>query len=307
MALPRIALRGGGGVVLPRPLAPSDAALVKAIFGFQARGRIPKAIAETASLQDGLLLGHILADRYLSQGYRSSPAELTEWLKQFGGQPDARAIHALLARRAGTDALLPTPPDSPSLSNLPFTNGSPQADDVRDSQLRRNPVLDRNVLDRASAGSGAALRLIAATRGLSPAYAAQLRAEVAQVLFAQNHDAEALSIATAAMQRAPSDQQAGLAGYVAGLAAWRLDLPDLARVHFEAATRAAVAPAALRAAGAFWAARAHLRTGDTNGYIPWMRRASQEKRTFHGQLARRALGLPIGMVRSTEVLGEAAA
>ncbi len=306
MVLPRIALRGGSGVVLPHPLAPSDAALVKAIFGFQARGRIPKAIAETALLQDGMLLGHILADRYLGQGYRSSPAELTEWLGQFGGQPDARAIRALLARRAGKDAPLPPLPDSPSLSNLLVTNAPPQADDARDFMLRRNPALDRSVLDRASGvGSGAALRLIAAARGLSPAYAAQLRAEVAQVSFAQNHDAEALSIATVAMQRAPSGQQAGLAGYVAGLAAWRLDLPDLARVHFEAATRAAVAPAALRAAGAFWAARAHLRTGDTNGYIPWMRRAAQEKRTFHGQLARRALGLPTGIVRNTETLGEA--
>ena len=312
MALPRIATRGAGGVGLPRPLAPSDAARIKAIFALQAHGRIPAALAETARLEDGLLLGHILADRYLGRAYRSSPAELTAWLERFIGQPDARAIDALLTSRAGEGAAPRLPFERVSPAGLPLPNATPDAaygpepDDGHEVPLRRNPVLDRRVLDRLSeAGSGAALRLIAATHDLQPAYAAQLRAEVAQILFTQNRDAEALSIAAAAMQRAPSDQQAGLAGYVAGLAAWRLDLPELARTHFEACTRAASATGALRAAGAFWAARAHLRTGDTAGYIPWMRRAAQEKRTFHGQLARRALGWSLGIAGRMEVLGEA--
>ena len=71
MALPRIATRGGSNVVLPRPLAPSEVARIKLIFGLQARGRIPDAVAETTRLDDVSLLGHILADRHLKQHSRN--------------------------------------------------------------------------------------------------------------------------------------------------------------------------------------------------------------------------------------------
>ena len=306
MAMPRFAARGGAGVALPHPLTPSDAARIKAIFSHQAHGRIPEAVIETDRLEDTSLLGHILADRYLGRSHRSSPIELTDWLSRFEDQPDGPAIHALLVQRAPKGMSLPPRPDAHPLPSDLRGDAVPEETDPQDHDIRRNPGLDQRVADRARAGNASsALRLIAATRGLLPAYAAQLRAEVAQILFTQNHDAEALDVAVTAMQRTHPDQQVGLAGYIAGLAAWRLNLPDLARVHFEAAARAPISPAALRAAAAFWAARAHLRTGDTAGYIPWMRRATEEKRTFYGQLALRALGLSFGATRNTEILGEA--
>ena len=77
-----------------------------------------------------------------------------------------------------------------------------------------------------SGATGAALGLIAAARGISPAYAAALRAEVAQSLFVQNRDAEALEVADMAQRLAPKDEQVGLAGYIAGLACWRSGRPE---------------------------------------------------------------------------------
>ena len=306
MALPRIAARGGGEIALPRPLAPSDVARIRRIFDLQARGHIPDAVAETMRFEESILLGHILADRYLGPRYRPNPAELVAWLGRFADQPDAPAIHALLVRRAAPGSTLPPAPTFSSLTGSLPMDAIPEEADPRGRALDRDTALDRRVVNRTwDAGSAAALRMIAATRNLSPGYAAQLRAEVAQVLFTQNRDAEALSVATMAIRWAPANQQVGLAGYIAGLAAWRLDLPELAQSHFEAATRAAIAPAALRAASAFWAARAHLRTGDATGYAPWMRRAAEERRTFHGQLALRALGQSFGIVRNTELLGDA--
>ena len=112
-----------------------------------------------------------------------------------------------------------------------------------------------------------------------------------------------------AVRSAETCPSAALAGYAAGLAAWRMNQPDLALPMFEAGWRAELSTSALRAATAFWAARAHLRVRDPAGYVPWMQRAAEERRTFYGMLARRTLGLDVGFgpggrdVRET--LGEA--
>ena len=311
MALPRYATRGGSGVALPHPLSPSEAILIRRVFTLQDRGRLADAIRESDRVKDSPLLGHILAQRYLGPFYRTSATELGDWMARFADHPDATAIRELWMRRQPKGTLsnnVPpaAAPDGPALLTDGLTDPVPEDTDPTDRRIPRNPVLDRTVYERARDGhANAALGLVARTPGLSAVYAMQLRAEVAQILFTQNRDEEALDTATAAMRHGGADQQVALAGSMAGLAAWRLDQPALARLYFERAANAPIATAAQRAAAAFWAARAHVRTGDPAGYRPWMRRAAQEKRTFHGLLARSTLGLPYGFSPSRDVLGEA--
>ena len=97
-AVPRLALGTTAEVALPQPLAPSEAARIRPIFALQAKGDIAEAARDTSRLDSRLLLGAILADRYLSGGMHPTPAELTDWLDQFGDQADAPAIRALRAR-----------------------------------------------------------------------------------------------------------------------------------------------------------------------------------------------------------------
>ena len=289
---------GASGVALPQPLPPSEVARIRRIFAQQTRGDIPAAIADTATLTDTTLLGHILADRYLSRCVRADAEDLHAWLTRYADLPDAPAIHSLLLTRLPRDAQPPPEPDAePALAGA--AEDSP---DVVDRAIPRNPVLDRSVREPARAGQAdRALRLIIRTRGLTPAYGALLRAEVAQALFTQGRDAEALRVAEAAHGQAGG--RVGLAPYVAGLAAWRLDRPETARALFEAAYRAELAPASLRAAGAFWAARARERNRDLAGYAQWLQRAADYPRTFHGLLAAHALG----QASSRETLGTAEA
>ncbi|MDT8873181.1 hypothetical protein RAA17_24060 [Komagataeibacter rhaeticus] len=138
-------------------------------------------------------------------------------------------------------------------------------------------------------GARSALRLIAMTPGMNDLYAAHLQAEIAMSMFSSGENRLALSMAREAFEK--SGQRLGLAGYVAGLAAWRQARPDMAEPLFEAASRASLTPGSIRAGAAYWAARAHQAMGDVAAYQPWLHRAAAAPHTFYGQLASQILGL----------------
>jgi soluble lytic murein transglycosylase len=276
LAVPRFSLPGGGAP-MPRPLPAALARLISQAFKDPA--------TPLDALQDSPLLGHILADRHLAAPSRPTVAELRDWLDRFAGQPDAPAIHALLASRLPKGAAPPPPA-------LPQFAAAPPGDDIEasDRLLPRNPALDRAVRDAARTGQfDRAIRLATHTKDLAPEYAATLRAEIARAMFSQGKDLEALALADEAYAR--THGSVGLAPWVGGLAAWRLGRFDLARTLFEAAYRARLIDPGQRAGAAYWTARANLMTQGDHG--PWMQRAARDPRTFYGLLARRVLGQPI--------------
>jgi soluble lytic murein transglycosylase len=217
-AVPRIALSNGSSVALPQPLAPGEAARIRQIFASQDSGALNEAVRETSRLDNTLLLGPILADRYLGGRSHPSAAELTDWLVEYGEQPDAPAIRALL----GTVA--------PGV--VPITD---------------NPNL---------------------RSGLAPGLLQQ----------------DAVAAPRLRSQRGGSQPLLS-----AGLAAWRASGAQAAFGYFQAAYQAAPI-ASLRAAGAFWAARAAQREDDHSAAVVWLRRAAQEIDTFYGRIAARMLG-----------------
>lgn len=272
MAIPR--LGAPSGLALPRPLTPVVVRLLRDAFADPA--------APLAGIGDTPLLGHVMAARLLSAGTRAGTEELQSWLSRFADQPDATAIHAVLSGR------LPSGMGSLPAPVLPAFVAALPGDDVEGAgpQLPRNPMLDGAVRAAVRAGQHErAVNLVRRTRGMTPEYGALLRAEVAQALFSQGRDAEALRLAEAANLQAKGE--VGLAPWIGGLAAWRLGRPELARTWFEAAYAAPIQSPGRRAGAAFWAARAVLATrGD---HAMWMQRAARDPRTFYGLLARRAL------------------
>jgi soluble lytic murein transglycosylase len=281
-------------------------ALLRRIFAFQARGDIPSAIRSVGALEDQLLVGTVLADRYLGRHHRSTVDELSSWLAHYGDQPDAPAIHAMLVAHLPKGAAAPPTPDNSTLT--PFADSDPVPEDIDPprNDLTRNPGLDQAVLDRAGRDkASSALRLITATRGLSSAYRAQLRAEVAQVLFTRNEDAAALRIAQTALSGVDPADQPSLGFYIGGLAAWRMDRIEVARTLFEGGAKAPNRSARLHAASAFWASRAAQAMHDAVGTVTWLRIAAEERFTFHGMLARRRLRMDTGIFPSGELLSQA--
>jgi peptidoglycan lytic transglycosylase len=315
MAIPRIGApdQGGGFAALPRPLSPGDAARVRRIFADQAAGRMTDAAALTARLNSDLLLGSILADRYLGPFHRSTGPELAGWLDRYGAQPEAPAIRALLLHRLppgqpltpSVRAALTTP--LPALLALVDTAASSTAAPDGDPAIWNHPdvpVVQGEVTARVRAGAfDTALRLIAATRGLRPATSAALRAEVARGLFIANRDAAALQVAAAARREA--GRAGGAPAYIAGLASWRLGQLRDAAFFFRAAAQDAGGRRTLRAAGAYWAGRTALQRGHPAAAEAWFRRAASEGQTFYGLIARRTLGWSVASLFAHATLSEA--
>jgi soluble lytic murein transglycosylase-like protein len=283
--------RPGLGPALPRPLAAADAARLARIFALQAAGDFAAAQREHEALRDRRLDGHVLADRWLRPGAPAPSAEaLRAWLERYADHPDAAAIHAWLARLAPGMALPPAP-EAGALAEE--EDAAPEERETPARGFVRNPALDRAVRERALAGDTAgALEQIRATAGIPPAYAAALSAEVALALFRRGEDEAAFRLA-AEVARGGQDRT-GQAAFAAGLAAWGLARYEVALPYFERAARAEGGSAAARAAAAFWTARAAIRARRPQLYVPWLLQAAQEPRTFHGLLARRALGLAAG-------------
>ncbi|MDZ4736542.1 MAG: lytic transglycosylase domain-containing protein [Rhodospirillaceae bacterium] len=107
-------------VVTPTPLEAVDAARYRQIFELQAAAQWLEADAVIDRLTDLRLLGHVLADRYLSPTYRTSYRELRDWLVRYGDHPDAPRLYDLALSRlpAGTEA-----PPEPTVST--FRGGTP--------------------------------------------------------------------------------------------------------------------------------------------------------------------------------------
>lgn len=303
IAIPRLPPMVHTSIALPQPLPPSEAQRIRHVLDLQQTGATSSA---DALLPDGLLTGHVLADRLLRLGAAAGAEPLRTWLARYSGLPDAPAIHALLLTRLPRGAA--PPPALPLVASLSLGTPVTAPDDVdlTGRELDRDPDFDHSVLDTARAGhADRAVRLIARAHSLDHLYGAVLRAEVAQVLFTQGRDREAFNLAEAAHRQAGG--AIGLASYVAGLAAWRMDQADVARAMFAASYRAPLSSPSRRSGAAFWAARAELRCHNLAGYSPWMQRAAENPRTFYGLIARRALGRGAGTVKPFDggTLGEA--
>ena len=307
MAVPRIALPGSGAdASLPRPLSPSDAARVRRIFRDQARGRLTDADQEIAELDSDVLLGPILADRYLGRFYHSKPQELRTWLKRYPTQADADAVRTLLRKRAPKGTALPTSSEPGYLAPAPESGSVPQIKDTDPADIHISTRLEHDIADRVQDGHyDSALREVSRTRGLSKYSAGLLRARVARALFTDNQDAEAETVGKEAWAGGGPGQRVAEGALVAGLAAWRAGDMDQARGFFARAANADIATPSERSDAAFWAARADLALRNVNAADLWLKRAAKAETSFYGLIARRFLDWPIGALPGSQTLAAA--
>jgi len=285
-------------VTLPEILKPADVARYRRIFALQKRGAWRQADREIKRLSDRVLLGHVLFQRYMSRRFRSRYAPLRAWMARYADHPQAKRIYKLALRRKPRKARYPRGPVRVALGGggtaLRYTSGVRPAPRPRLSRRgRRQARYLRRITGRHIAYSrlAKAERYLArrnAERLLGKAGYDRLRARLAFAYLGKGNAGKAYEIATQAAER--SGEYVPFAGWTAGLAAFRLGKYADAAARFETMSQAGRS-SWTRSAGAYWAARAHLRDGKPAKVNSWLDSAAQNARTFYGILARHQLGL----------------
>lgn len=281
-----------------------DQETYRRIFAVQERADWREADRLTARLRDPVLMGHVLAQRYLHPtGWISSFDELRTWLDSWADHPDARRIHALALKRQPAGAAAPAPPvgrwGEPDIATVTIATGSAVLSSTDpDSGLTpgERAFLKQVRRDVRNGRLGVAWSRLADTEALAGAGLPAIdmaAAEIAFGYFIHGDDALALDIATTALHR--SGHLVPLAGWTAGLAAWRSGRPQTARSMMLVASQGDPANP-LVAASAWWAARLSLLTGEPGGIGHLLGIAAGRPYTLYGLLARHALGMDEGLV-----------
>ncbi len=283
----------------PDILSADDIARYRRVFALQEDGRWREAARVVAALENNVLMGHVQAQKYLHPTkYRSKYKELLLWMRSYADHPQAPRIYRLAVKRRPKGWKPPPPPNGRMLrvggreaSAEPPDYVSPRK---RSAAVRREVrALRKQMRARIRRGwpTGAyrVLRSKAARRVLDPVETALARAEIARGYFAFGKDGLALELAGKSI--AEDSRAIPVAAWTGGLAAWRQG--DFARSErmFAALATWIEAPPPARAAGAYWAHRASLRMRRPREANRWLAQAATVPGSFHGLLARRALGV----------------
>ncbi len=273
---------------VPPQLSPAERAQYTRIFRDIEAGRITAASDALAAMPRGILHPTAEGQILVSQGSGAGLMRLVAWLESNPAAPQASSI-AAAARKAGATNLPPlahtkqltpvrlTPPMGPRSARTQSTADTAFANAAKAAISGNRPGDVEALLDR-----------------YGPDLSAEVRSEWAQRAgwdaYLDLDDAMAERLGNRAGDG--SGEWAAMGLWVAGLAAFRQDDCERAARSFDAISQVYTAPSDLRSAGAYWAARSHVRCGR-----PWLsterlRSAiARDRDGFYGLLAAQALGL----------------
>lgn len=283
---------------LPPILSAEDEALYQRIFALGQLGNWSEADALLARVENPILVGHVLSQRYLHPTFsRAQTEELIRWLEAYADQPEAGRIRSLLQAKTKKRGKRPLPLDPPVESvgeieeptslTIAMSEADDESDEVIDSLQLAGEI--RALLETgASASALHLLRSPRAQRLLSGENYAQLQSDILQ-LEAEGGDC-GVQLGECAQR---SDSRAVDAAWWQGLDAWRNGNFEAATRQFEMVATGAIRSPWLASAGAFWAARGHLHAREPQSVNKWLTAAAAYPRTFYGLLARRIVGLPM--------------
>jgi len=267
------------------------------IFALQEDGKWQQADRQIKALDDRLLMGHVLFQRYMHPTkYRSKYSELKAWMANYADHPEARRIYNLARKRQGNAAT----PKRPVRTRYPGVTGhsgppTPAAPNRTRSQARALSSFNRSInrnLKRGSASRAERQYWAMSKRGLLSDYeSAKVLERVAAYYFSDGDDFKAHALADLGAdfngQNTPRNH------WIAGISAWRMGDVKLSVGHFSQLANIDGADPWLRSAGGFWASRALNRLNDPEEARKYLKIASDQSETFYGLIAARQLGIEV--------------
>jgi soluble lytic murein transglycosylase-like protein len=292
-------------------LSDADEKRYRDVFQLQEVGRMDDADRIIAKIENPILLGYVLEQRYMHPtAYRSSYPELSRWLSSYADHPDARRIYSLAMKRRPSGAR----PQRPVSRRWRTSSGAIlvpelQADYDRLSGSSKESVRRIEGRIRYLLGKDRPTQALAYLNDprqfnqLTSRQTDRVRGWIAESYYVHGNLDEAERLAELAAAR--SGSSAVMAQWTAGLIAWRRGDMEKAYSYHSAMADEPHQSSSLRAAASFWAARAALATGRADEALLYLDVAASYPLTFYGQLALGQLGQGSGIDWSPLELTEA--
>lgn len=272
-------------------ISQNDVKLYKKIFNAIEKSDFSEADDLIKDLENHLILGTALAEKYLHKDYKASCEELKNWLDKYADHPQAARIYKL-ALRKGAEKGLKKPenwadhPYIPGWDNRLLEKRTPAERNYLAQEVKKfNKNLNRGKTKAAKRVlEQKRFRLLAPNR-----YWDEMAASLALKYFVDNYNQLAWEWGTRAARRGTS----ATAPWVAGLATWRMKNYKNAAVYFSKLAALKNSDEWLTAAGGYWGYRAYQKLGQKTKAQQMLRRAAKFKHTFYGILAAYKLGQPL--------------
>ncbi len=285
-------------VLLPEVLNQQDIENYQRIFELQEDGHWNKANKIIKRLHNRLLMGHVLAQRFLHPNkYRSNYKELKDWMALYSDHPDANRLYKLALRRKPSNWRAPERPVKGFERRIirPHKNTLPLGKKLSRADFSKARAYKRQIKRYLLKGWTKSVKRLIGTKEVKRLFSDfdidQSKARLALGYFTAGRDEWAIMWAKEAAER--SGKYLPGANWTAGLASWRLGKYTRAAHFFEAAAITKNISNWMASASAFWAARAYLASGKPEKVNPMLGLAAAYPRTFYGLLARKMLDLPI--------------
>ncbi len=282
--------------VTPKILSQEDIALYQQIFAVQEPGDWKQADRLIAKLSDRTLMGHVLYQRYMHPTkYRSKFTELRDWMALYADHPKAQKIYRLAMRRKPAKARAPVEPvpsryEKPKDDSVAPPRMSKKERARKRTEQKHRSAISKNV--RKGKPEEAEKHLWAAEKSgvfTDVEFDSQM-SRVGKAHYFKGNIQKALALGAKAEKR--SGPEVPEASWFAGLAAWRMGRFEDAARHFAKVPESHDAGDWLSAAGAYWAARSHIKARQPDMVVPMLEAAAAYPMTFYGVLATRHLDQP---------------
>lgn len=295
----------------PQILSAEDVTLYRQVMAAERAGEFSKAKKLFAKVSDTSLEGYAEAQHFLTAPPKDlTAAPLVAWLQKYRDLPLAERIYRLAVAHSTTTVRRHHKKITVAVvTNIPVPAGvGHRSGGYEDAEVEPSPNSDaaRSVLPGILAAIKAgnpdqALSLLASIQSSCPSTdLAILSHRIAASFRAEGRDVDAWRVASAV-----SDPAVPQLMWDAGFAAYRLGDWANAEAQLEKLAETASAQNSLRAQGAFWAARAHMQSGDPQKVITLLNFAALKEPSFYGILAERTLGIDTQTGFADAVLNDA--
>ena len=270
----------------------------KAYF-FQEKCKWKSANKFILKIQNKLLLGHILAQKFLHPDcYKSQYLELYYWLKKYNDHPQAKRIYKLAIRRMPSGYKSPTKPSLPQGIETESikTNKKDKYKSLKKlskSQRNEKNKLINGIKSRVNRGWPTGAVQLLSQRDvnllLDQVEIDQQKELIAKGYFLANKNELAIQYASEALVN--SAKYVPYAAWTAGLCSWRLEKYEDAANYFSLFSISLEEDDWHQTSGSFWTARSYAKLGKYEDINFWLKRASNNANSFYGMLALEILGV----------------